>query len=104
MLDAAVPQKARRRNPRGSRPSTISVTVSGRCPSVMPAVATCTSSRRATLHGHAGAVYDFIVANGDSILAEHGIGWPEVDELEHHPSKIEHDVMPSIKRTLDPGI
>ena len=48
------------------------------------------------------AVYDLVTAHGGSISAEHGIGRIKVDELEHYRSKIELDVMRSIKRALDP--
>jgi FAD/FMN-containing dehydrogenase len=55
-------------------------------------------------HGEAisGAVYDLVTACGGSISAEHGIGRIKVDELAHYRSKIELDVMRSLKRALDP--
>ncbi|MBS0223063.1 MAG: FAD-binding oxidoreductase [Proteobacteria bacterium] len=55
-------------------------------------------------HGEAisGAVYDIVVAYGGSISAEHGIGRLKVDELAHYRSKIELDVMRTLKRALDP--
>jgi FAD/FMN-containing dehydrogenase len=49
-----------------------------------------------------GAIYDLVVAYGGSISAEHGIGRLKVDELAHYRSKIELDVMRSLKRALDP--
>jgi FAD/FMN-containing dehydrogenase len=55
-------------------------------------------------HGDAisGAIYDLVTAYGGSISAEHGIGRIKVDELTHYRSKIELDVMRSLKRALDP--
>ncbi len=55
-------------------------------------------------HGDAisGAIYDLVTAYGGSISAEHGIGRIKVDELAHYRSKIELDVMRSLKRALDP--
>ena len=55
-------------------------------------------------HGDAisGAVYDLVVGYGGSISAEHGIGRLKVDELAHYRSKIELDVMRTLKRALDP--
>jgi FAD/FMN-containing dehydrogenase len=55
-------------------------------------------------HGDAisGAVYDVVVRYGGSISAEHGIGRLKVDELAHYRSKIELDVMRTLKRALDP--
>jgi FAD/FMN-containing dehydrogenase len=49
-----------------------------------------------------GAVYDLVVSYGGSISAEHGIGRLKVDELAHYRTKIELDVMRSLKRALDP--
>jgi len=49
-----------------------------------------------------GAVYDLVTAYGGSISAEHGIGRIKVDELAHYRTKIELDVMRSLKRALDP--
>jgi FAD/FMN-containing dehydrogenase len=49
-----------------------------------------------------GAVYDLVTAYGGSISAEHGIGRIKVEELEHYRTKIELDVMRSLKRALDP--
>ncbi len=49
-----------------------------------------------------GAVYDLVVGYGGSISAEHGIGQLKIDELAHYRSKIELDVMRSLKRALDP--
>ncbi len=49
-----------------------------------------------------GAVYDLVVGYSGSISAEHGIGRLKVDELAHYRTKIELDVMRSIKRALDP--
>ena len=49
-----------------------------------------------------GAIYDLVTAYGGSISAEHGIGRIKVDELTHYRSKIELDVMRSLKRALDP--
>ena len=49
-----------------------------------------------------GAVYDLVVGYGGSISAEHGIGRLKVDELAHYRSKIELDVMRTLKRALDP--
>jgi FAD/FMN-containing dehydrogenase len=48
------------------------------------------------------AVYDLVVGYGGSISAEHGIGQLKVDELAHYRSKIELDVMRTLKRALDP--
>ncbi|HEY6983932.1 FAD-binding oxidoreductase [Reyranella sp.] len=55
-------------------------------------------------HGDAisRAVYDLVVSYGGSISAEHGIGRLKVDELAHYRSKIELDVMRTLKRALDP--
>ncbi len=55
-------------------------------------------------HGDAisGAVYDLVVSYGGSISAEHGIGRLKVDELAHYRSRIELDIMRSIKRAIDP--
>jgi FAD/FMN-containing dehydrogenase len=55
-------------------------------------------------HGEAisGAIYDLVTSYGGSISAEHGIGRIKVDELAHYRSKIELDVMRSLKRALDP--
>jgi FAD/FMN-containing dehydrogenase len=50
-----------------------------------------------------GGIYDLVVGYGGSISAEHGIGLLKVDELAHYRSKIELDVMRSLKRALDPG-
>jgi FAD/FMN-containing dehydrogenase len=47
-------------------------------------------------------IYDLVTAHGGSISAEHGIGRLKVEDLEHYRSKIELDVMRSIKRALDP--
>ena len=60
--------------------------------------------KRFNEHGEAisGAVYDLVVGFGGSISAEHGIGRLKVDELAHYRSRIELDVMRSIKRALDP--
>jgi FAD/FMN-containing dehydrogenase len=49
-----------------------------------------------------GAIYDLVTSYGGSISAEHGIGRIKVDELTHYRSKIELDVMRSLKRALDP--
>jgi FAD/FMN-containing dehydrogenase len=49
-----------------------------------------------------GAVYDVVVSYGGSISAEHGIGRLKVDELAHYRTKIELDVMRTLKRALDP--
>jgi FAD/FMN-containing dehydrogenase len=49
-----------------------------------------------------GAIYDLVVRYGGSISAEHGIGQLKVAELEHYRSKIELDVMRTLKRALDP--
>ena len=49
-----------------------------------------------------GAIYDLVTSCGGSISAEHGIGRIKVDELTHYRSKIELDVMRSLKRALDP--
>jgi FAD/FMN-containing dehydrogenase len=49
-----------------------------------------------------GAIYDLVTAYGGSISAEHGIGRIKVEELTHYRSKIELDVMRSVKRALDP--
>ena len=49
-----------------------------------------------------GAIYDLVTAYGGSISAEHGIGRIKVDELTHYRSKVELDVMRSLKRALDP--
>jgi FAD/FMN-containing dehydrogenase len=49
-----------------------------------------------------GAIYDLVTAYGGSISAEHGIGRIKVDELAHYRTKIELDVMRSLKRALDP--
>jgi FAD/FMN-containing dehydrogenase len=49
-----------------------------------------------------GAIYDLVTSYGGSISAEHGIGRIKVDELKHYRSKIELDVMRSLKRALDP--
>jgi FAD/FMN-containing dehydrogenase len=49
-----------------------------------------------------GAIYDLVTAYGGSISAEHGIGRIKVDELSHYRTKVELDVMRSIKRALDP--
>jgi FAD/FMN-containing dehydrogenase len=49
-----------------------------------------------------GPIYDLVTAHGGSISAEHGIGRLKVEDLEHYRSKIELDVMRSIKRALDP--
>ena len=52
--------------------------------------------------GVSPAIYDLVVAYGGSISAEHGIGRIKVDELAHYRTKIELDVMRSLKRALDP--
>jgi FAD/FMN-containing dehydrogenase len=49
-----------------------------------------------------GAIYDLVTSYGGSISAEHGIGRIKVDELTHYRSRIELDVMRSLKRALDP--
>jgi FAD/FMN-containing dehydrogenase len=49
-----------------------------------------------------GPIYDLVTAHGGSISAEHGIGRMKVEDLEHYRTKIELDVMRSIKRALDP--
>ncbi len=49
-----------------------------------------------------GAIYDLVLTYGGSISAEHGIGLMKVDELAHYRTKIELEVMRSIKRALDP--
>ncbi|MBS0521805.1 MAG: FAD-binding oxidoreductase [Proteobacteria bacterium] len=49
-----------------------------------------------------GAVYDLVVGYGGSISAEHGIGQLKLDDLAHYRSKIELDIMRSVKRALDP--
>lgn len=49
-----------------------------------------------------GAVYDLVTSYGGSISAEHGIGRIKVEELAHYRTKIELDVMRSLKRALDP--
>ncbi len=49
-----------------------------------------------------GGIYDLVVSYGGSISAEHGIGLMKVDELARYRTKIELDVMRSIKRALDP--
>ena len=49
-----------------------------------------------------GAIYDLVTSYGGSISAEHGIGRIKVDELTHYRSKIELDIMRSLKRALDP--
>lgn len=48
------------------------------------------------------AVNDLITSMGGSISAEHGIGMDKLDELSHYRSKIELDIMRTIKRALDP--
>jgi FAD/FMN-containing dehydrogenase len=48
------------------------------------------------------AVNDLITSMGGSISAEHGIGIEKIDELAHYRSKIELDIMRTIKRALDP--
>ena len=55
-------------------------------------------------HGEAisGGVYDIVTSYGGSISAEHGIGRIKVEELSHYRTKIELDVMRSLKRALDP--
>ena len=55
-------------------------------------------------HGEAisGGVYDLVTSYGGSISAEHGIGRIKVEELAHYRTKIELDVMRSLKRALDP--
>ena len=55
-------------------------------------------------HGEAisGGVYDLVTSYGGSISAEHGIGRIKVEELTHYRTKIELDVMRSLKRALDP--
>ncbi|SKA20029.1 FAD/FMN-containing dehydrogenase [Enhydrobacter aerosaccus] len=49
-----------------------------------------------------GAVYDLVVGYGGSISAEHGIGQLKLEDLAHYRSKVELDVMRSVKRALDP--
>ena len=55
-------------------------------------------------HGEAisGGVYDLVTSYGGSISAEHGIGRIKVEELTHYRTKVELDVMRSLKRALDP--
>lgn len=48
------------------------------------------------------AVNDLVTSMGGSISAEHGIGLDKLDELSHYRSKIELDIMRTIKRALDP--
>ena len=43
-----------------------------------------------------------MTAHGGSISAEHGIGRLKVEDLERYRTRIELDVMRSIKRALDP--
>jgi FAD/FMN-containing dehydrogenase len=49
-----------------------------------------------------GPIYDLVTAHGGSISAEHGIGRLKVEDLERYRTRIELDVMRSIKRALDP--
>ena len=47
-------------------------------------------------------MFDAVRRFGGSISAEHGIGRIKVEELAHYRTKIELDVMRSLKRALDP--
>jgi len=47
-------------------------------------------------------VHDLVVAHGGSISAEHGIGQMKTGELAHYKSRVELDLMRSIKQALDP--
>ena len=47
-------------------------------------------------------VYDCVEAFGGSISAEHGIGALKRDELVHHKSAVELNMMRAIKGALDP--
>ncbi len=48
------------------------------------------------------AVHDLVREFGGSFSAEHGIGQLKVDELEHYTSRVELELMHSVKRALDP--
>jgi FAD/FMN-containing dehydrogenase len=48
-------------------------------------------------------VHDLVVGLGGSISAEHGIGRLRLAENEHYKSRVELDLMRTVKRALDPG-
>ncbi|HEX9391046.1 MAG TPA: FAD-binding oxidoreductase [Usitatibacteraceae bacterium] len=48
-------------------------------------------------------VYDHVDEAGGSISAEHGLGQLKRDEITHHKTKIELDMMRALKRALDPA-
>jgi FAD/FMN-containing dehydrogenase len=47
-------------------------------------------------------VHDSVAAFGGSISAEHGLGQYKRDEILRYKSKVEMELMRSIKRALDP--
>jgi FAD/FMN-containing dehydrogenase len=47
-------------------------------------------------------VHDVVISLGGSIAAEHGIGRLKRDELERTKSKVELDLMRTLKQALDP--
>ena len=48
-------------------------------------------------------VYDFVMARGGSISAEHGIGQQKRDELIRYKNPVELDLMRTVKAALDPS-
>ena len=48
-------------------------------------------------------VYDHVDEAGGSISAEHGLGQLKREEITHHKTKIELDMMRALKRALDPA-
>jgi FAD/FMN-containing dehydrogenase len=49
------------------------------------------------------AVYRAVAALGGSISAEHGVGQLKREEIRHHKSALELELMQRIKQALDPG-
>ena len=59
----------------------------------------CATARREAVNG---VVYETVKSFDGSISAEHGLGQLKREEVLHHKSAIEMELMRALKRTLDP--